>query len=634
MEHKNPDATSITHRLPLIHSILYEEYENECIPGEIKTSTAAKRQSTERLELVEQLNVIFKPQVSPILTIPTRIHTGDITIEFAIHFYQNLIEFLDSEPYNKRLILYLSFELLPELTWRSSSKRLNEVIFDFVQVYIKNWKLLIYEYDLEADFIDGDLLDNLHIKGLSPRVSKACHLIPILVEKGLLSVQKDVLEVIKKSDNPIIRNSTADALTALARLGLLSKTDIQSMKRSSDGLIQNMAMIIENMSLEEKRLDIDKEDLFTFLANMERELQKEPESHFHDGSIKNEKRIAWEKTRNAEKMIDIYAGKLSTYYLATYTIDIPEIIDLIKSDSSDYYKAVIVTAIRNFCVELSIANLHQSIVVANMVLREFKKIYKTAPDYTRESIEVTFNHWANCKLITNKRHIDSRRLERRILDSDIEAISDVEKLKKFTKVVLHSEQLSTLIFPVTILYGSKVKGYAKSKTADSDIAIFVKPGITLEQRTLIQDLVTKALQDSGLSLQPIEFWLDQKNDCLEIHNFDFFDNLLGDSSLVHVLFNGIWIGSSKVMSEISQKIIPPYLKVSDDRNTWLKELERTVLQYRLMHKGYSRFYPRVSGIITKEFSDIRGDSTFWDTNFRRLATKLFLSNVYIPLLEM
>jgi hypothetical protein len=68
----------------------------------------------------------------------------------------------------------------------------------------------------------------------------------------------------------------------------------------------------------------------------------------------------------------------------------------------------------------------------------------------------------------------------------------------------------------------------------------------------------------------------------------------------------------------------------DARMVWLGELERDVLQYRLMHKGYRRFFPPRGGIDRFRAQGLDPESVFWDSGYRRLATKLFVSRVFLP----
>ena len=66
-----------------------------------------------------------------------------------------------------------------------------------------------------------------------------------------------------------------------------------------------------------------------------------------------------------------------------------------------------------------------------------------------------------------------------------------------------------------------------------------------------------------------------------------------------------------------------------DRDFYLQAIERDLLQYRLLHKGYERHYPTTK----KTAESIDGNSAYWDSGYRAVATKLFIDKVYIPQLN-
>src|SRR6185295_13438322 len=118
------------------------------------------------------------------------------------------------------------------------------------------------------------------------------------------------------------------------------------------------------------------------------------------------------------------------------------------------------------------------------------------------------------------------------------------------------------------------------------------------------------------------------------------DSAMGDSTLTHVLFEGAWGGNKNTIRELYEKLLVDYLYSKgktvlqhDARTFWLKEIERDTLQYRLMHKGYARFFPKQGGIDTDHSSGIDSNSAFWDSGYRRLASKLFIDKVFLPQLD-
>jgi hypothetical protein len=58
-------------------------------------------------------------------------------------------------------------------------------------------------------------------------------------------------------------------------------------------------------------------------------------------------------------------------------------------------------------------------------------------------------------------------------------------------------------------------------------------------------------------------------------------------------------------------------------------MERDTVLYRLLHKGYERYFPIQSPYAGATAID--GDSAFYDPRFRRFATELYLGRVFLPL---
>jgi hypothetical protein len=60
-------------------------------------------------------------------------------------------------------------------------------------------------------------------------------------------------------------------------------------------------------------------------------------------------------------------------------------------------------------------------------------------------------------------------------------------------------------------------------------------------------------------------------------------------------------------------------------------MERDTLLYRLMHKGYEQFFPRFGG--DEDYANrVDGESMFWDSGYRWLATRLFVNRVFLPII--
>ncbi len=157
------------------------------------------------------------------------------------------------------------------------------------------------------------------------------------------------------------------------------------------------------------------------------------------------------------------------------------------------------------------------------------------------------------------------------------------------------------LYPTFILFGSQLKGYANS-ASDFDVAVFARPTTTFLERRLVEQT---------LGDKVVIFELEEIGDGFKITNL---------SSWTHVLFGGAWCGEREFIKELRRKLLVKYLSGNTDRSIWFKQMERDAIQYRLLHSGYERFFPKQSDL-----------GTFYDPGFRRLATKIFLKRVFLPI---
>jgi hypothetical protein len=200
-------------------------------------------------------------------------------------------------------------------------------------------------------------------------------------------------------------------------------------------------------------------------------------------------------------------------------------------------------------------------------------------------------------------------------------------------------ELSRFIYPAAILFGSRLKRYAK-RNADLDVAVFVRENVSLGDRAKVQRALSRIFSNKGIDGKVVEFWLAEKAGEFFIRDFPDPDVLLADSTWIHVLLGGVWFGKREVLREIYAKLLPGFIfsegktiEGGDARTAWLGGMEREVLQYRLMHKGYRRLYPEQGGIRGSRAEGLDPQSAFWDSGYRRVATKLFVSRVFLPQLK-
>ena len=124
-------------------------------------------------------------------------------------------------------------------------------------------------------------------------------------------------------------------------------------------------------------------------------------------------------------------------------------------------------------------------------------------------------------------------------------------------------------------------------------------------------------------------------DIWNLRDLEFSDKYRpGSMHSAHLYFNTIWLGGEYVASNLEQvanRITGMYTDSVDYlfpqiRHKALERLENDLLQYRLLHKGFSRF----TGI--NEFyvpEEMEGDCPFYTDKYRRIATMLYVKYVWL-----
>lgn len=189
-------------------------------------------------------------------------------------------------------------------------------------------------------------------------------------------------------------------------------------------------------------------------------------------------------------------------------------------------------------------------------------------------------------------------------------LKPIVKERALLRNTLSRDSLVNVIYPAAIVYGSRLKGYG-GKDADIDIAVFVKPGNDPSQ-------VSEVLQHEFN--EPVtQYWLEEDGDDLRVRDFERLAANIGDSTNTHVLFCGAWEGDRDTISMLHERLLSPYLREQNERvrDVWLGEIERDLLQYRLLHRGYERYHFTIP-------------PTFLDDGYRMTAAKLFASHVFLP----
>lgn len=291
--------------LVVIESFLNPNCAIKVWPKSVTASRVFWEQLKQRGELLDRLNNVVNCLPRQDMSFETAVKQRYIDGEQVAKLYTSLSDLLEFTPEYKRLILYLPFEFLPTKTWHPSEEILQQASDRFKQTYMKAWKNLLSTKDARANFVDGDVLEIEHRVGDLPRVVKAAHLIPKLVEKGWMEI-KDILGLMEESSDETLRDSIADTLPVLSDLGLISEKEIKLMEASKDWLARNMARIIrEDMKSKSKETRTIPAITFSFIR------EKLSQEFFRIETTKygniTEKRKKWLKQSKKQKAIEALA---------------------------------------------------------------------------------------------------------------------------------------------------------------------------------------------------------------------------------------------------------------------------------------------------------------------------------------
>jgi predicted nucleotidyltransferase len=519
-----------------VESFLNPVWATEVWPESIVKNPVFQEQIGQRQELVGRLDDVVNRLPRPDISLKNAVGYGFITEDQVTKLYTSLSELWEMDADHQRLVFYLPFEFLPDAEWQPKGL-LREAVRLFKQAYMKSWKNLLSIYDVRANFVDGDVLEVEQRIGDLPRVAKAAHLIPKLIEKGLLKAA-DVLTILAESEDEIIKDSIADTLPVLADLGFIDEKEIISRK------IQ---------------------------------VRTEP-------AIITEKRQAWLDWREHQKKVELLAQKIG-----------------------------------------------QRIKREAMTDEDFIKLMKNDDPNTREAVWRALRRFFNSWDTGNERSLFSLPSLAGPFSRNLKLIEEMRVIERITISLKKNSELSELIYPLVVVYGSRLNGYGE-ETADIDLAVFVKPEISFEERPRLKNLLKRTFVHPKVKSQEIiEFWLKEDNGQLRVRDFKEADVTLGESYWAHILFGAAWLGEKEDIRYLAEKMLIPYFcQEEEPRRLCLESLEQSTLQYRLMHKGYESFFAPCGGIKTKRSGSIDGDSVFWDSGYRQLATRLFLSRVFLP----
>lgn len=615
---------------PATELLLNPSLREEAWPEDISRNEMFLAQVRERQTISDRIDEVTSRLPRTDMPLEKAVSEGLLTEEQTANLFDSLSSLLENDDY-KRVLLYMPFEFLPSASWRTGSETLSNSMARFKSAYLEAWKAQLHTHDVRANFVDGDVLEVESRTDDLPRVVKAAHLIPKLVQNGLIKVE-EVLEVMETSVDEVLRQSIKDAVIVLADLGLISDDEIARMRASKDIEVQGITRTIASF-LDQRGENRSGENLLQVLSRIDAEK--------YSGISK--KRAQWLRQEKKRKALEAAAGEIE---LAISRNTFPEerIEELTVESAAPENQQVAIIGVRK-AIE-SAANLNMQ--EADGLYARYEGVLlslwrREVSEEVREALRSTFYRLHGLGIVDQGRLMELKlavpELARPFSENLLLMEQEMNAMREAVAAIESDPELSRSVYPVVLVFGSRLKGYSTT-SADIDMAIFIKPDASFKNRKKIREELRNKFNSEKTSGEIVEFWLEETATGLNVRDFDKTDSTLGESYWTHVLFGAAWVGKKEAVRELREKLLVPYFYDAEKviqgrvaRGLYLEELERDTLQYRLMHKGYARFFAPRGGIQTLHADRIDGESMFWDSGYRHLALKLFARRVFLPKLN-
>lgn len=612
--------------VPAVESLLDPQMATETWPEEVTTNKAFIEQTEKRRKIIATLDEVIGWMPHPLQTVEEAIESGQVNETLAESLYHSLSNLLEDEDY-RRLLLYLPFEYIPQKSWHPSGEFLQQAIDRFRSVYLSAWRELLTTEDVRANFVDGDVIEIEERGDDLPRVVKAAHLSPFLIQKGLIGMS-EVISLLEGSQDQTLRNSIADAIPVAADLGLVTEEDIKRMQASNDEMLKNLAQTINaeksaTTSMEEStKENID----FSLIQRELAESDIRSEAQIPDNISENRRK--WLQGTLLQKKID-KTSNLISQAIQNNSFFLTNAAEFINNDVGDEPRVVLAEGIRKAIESMAANNVEKARELYENYAEILDTIFASDDSITRQHSARILRRLFGLGIVSADKleqyGVTVPKLDRPVSENIGQMSPELQQIG--TEFIANLEtRAPSIVYPLALIYGSRLMGYGE-EGSDLDRAIFIKPGTPIQKGQEIRDLAPDS----------IEFWLEEDDDQYRIHDFPTATNQYGASYWTHLLFGGLWVGDKQAVRELQQKLLTPYLYETDEqiyglnaRRVWLEQMEIGALQFRLMHKGYKRFMPSFGGVDTPNADKIDGQSAFWDSGYRRTATRLFARRVFLP----
>lgn len=610
---------------PAVESFTNPEQATLIWPEAILENPEFQEQTEKQRLLIESFRTITA-ELPIAINIENALENHRVTEEELARFYTQLCEYIESDEAHARLVLYFPFELLPVKKSEGVSALLNESAERFINTYKTAWENQLNFHEVRANFSDGDVLEQELLRGDHPRVVKATHLIPSLIERGILSFQ-EIIEYAENSSDPLVKEGVLDAFEIVFDRQLASTKELDELKNSKDTTLKNGYNLLRAHQAEIKEHTENVHESFSSIANdLEMQLHNiatyEPE---HSTPA----RTAWLRKEAIQKALSNTAKRVEATLEAGANLPEPETLTPVS--------------IRACIDALRQASLTDATIYRKH-LHWLEKVENNEHDAdTTDALSKLYAHLHATQVIEDT-ELDLHEVAiPKLAGPFSENLKPIEpflkEISQMSKSIENDPYLGERVYPVTLVFGSQLKGYG-TKNADADVAVFIRPGVDRNERTELEHGLSKIFAHEKIGGKAVLFWIDKTDEGLKVHNWSAEANSDGKSSWIHVLLGAAWEGDKNSILELHQELLTNYfydpntmLEGKPTRDRWLEEMERDTLQYRLLHKGFERYYPINSPMDTSHGDAIDGQSAFYDPRYRRIATELYLSRIFLPKLE-
>ncbi len=636
-----PNETVIT-RPPSVDLFYAGKESNSFLPTEIATHPTLIEQARERRIIHARLHKVFTKIPDVRMGWSTALEQGLIIEEDIQEVYQELLRFLQSDPNNARILLYLPFEML------LSSSELNHlddsIGTEFQKIYHHKWLRLLFENEPRVNFVDGDIPEVELGRGEPVIVHKAAHMIPELLSKKWLSISY-VIAILEIAEDAGLESGIFEGLQAAYRRNLLTISEIDALRHSTRSTVVEFAHMLDLKNLGSSGPIVEEKPPFhleTFLAGFEEEHQLHQDMYSQDSPFVQQMtkaRYRWEKKDRYEKLLNQDALKL----VPALQDDILAVQDILPdSDHVDQerFSRLLIKSIFLTTESLANENKDQAKTFFEKHTAFLEKAWNVESLTVRNDLYSGWSHLIHLDILAPD-YVHQFNLQLPIIDTPQSA--DLEKLAKnelqgvqhALKLMESDDVLQQNFYPVFVLWGSRIKGYPTLES-DTDFIGFQKEATANDTRSVEDSEATIAQAVEGKD-SLLKFLVQEENGKYKIMHLPTPKEGYISPTVTQPLLGAVWIGDQEIVKKIQGSVIERFVnlerfgeKKEEVRSRLLRNLEGETLQARLLHRGYRFFYADQIPAEIKQEKAIDGDSAFWDPGYRRMASQLFLSRVFLP----